>query len=210
MCPVVLGYWMSRNRTSGACASTSRRVAMPSPVCATMSRSGQSEPSSSASSSRSSGSSSAMMARGLGSTSVRLLCSHAAAAVASWRVACIAIRKASAGGRAILARHGLVCRQTLPFCDDDDSLDVPRCELALGAADYRGVHRDHGRPVHGDRDAERHQTNSAFHGKSPFIHACTLRDRKSTRLNSSHANISYAVFCLKKKNIPPSLLLRLD
>src|SRR3712207_7492137 len=36
-------------------------------------------------------------------------------------------------------------------------------------------------------------------------------DRKSTRLNSSHANISYAVFCLKKKNplpcapVPPSL-----
>src|SRR3712207_8068611 len=27
------------------------------------------------------------------------------------------------------------------------------------------------------------------------------RDRKSTRLNSSHANISYAVFCLKKKHI---------
>src|SRR3712207_7458064 len=27
-------------------------------------------------------------------------------------------------------------------------------------------------------------------------------DRKSTRLNSSHANISYAVFCLKKKNKP--------
>src|SRR3712207_7579242 len=26
------------------------------------------------------------------------------------------------------------------------------------------------------------------------------QDRKSTRLNSSHANISYAVFCLKKKN----------
>src|SRR3712207_7839480 len=26
-----------------------------------------------------------------------------------------------------------------------------------------------------------------------------MRDRKSTRLNSSHANISYAVFCLKKK-----------
>src|SRR3712207_7012252 len=27
------------------------------------------------------------------------------------------------------------------------------------------------------------------------------RDRKSTRLNSSHANISYAVFCLKKKKL---------
>src|SRR5258707_2593901 len=31
-----------------------------------------------------------------------------------------------------------------------------------------------------------------------------VRDRKSTRLNSSHANISYAVFCLKKKNIESS------
>src|SRR3712207_7384968 len=29
-----------------------------------------------------------------------------------------------------------------------------------------------------------------------------LLDRKSTRLNSSHANISYAVFCLKKKKSP--------
>src|SRR5258707_13531771 len=28
---------------------------------------------------------------------------------------------------------------------------------------------------------------------------CSAADRKSTRLNSSHANISYAVFCLKKK-----------
>src|SRR5205814_8357509 len=30
-----------------------------------------------------------------------------------------------------------------------------------------------------------------------------LLDRKSTRLNSSHLGISYAVFCLKKKNHPP-------
>src|SRR5258705_5337647 len=29
-----------------------------------------------------------------------------------------------------------------------------------------------------------------------------VRDRKSTRLNSSHLGISYAVFCLKKKNTP--------
>src|SRR3712207_7072357 len=31
-----------------------------------------------------------------------------------------------------------------------------------------------------------------------------IADRKSTRLNSSHANISYAVFCLKKKKIKTS------
>src|SRR2546430_3021390 len=30
-------------------------------------------------------------------------------------------------------------------------------------------------------------------------HPCGRRDRKSTRLNSSHSQISYAVFCLKKK-----------
>src|SRR5947209_17451973 len=36
---------------------------------------------------------------------------------------------------------------------------------------------------------------------SPREHPHGLaEDRKSTRLNSSHANISYAVFCLKKKN----------
>src|SRR3712207_7864097 len=33
-----------------------------------------------------------------------------------------------------------------------------------------------------------------------------VEDRKSTRLNSSHANISYAVFCLKKKNTLALLL----
>src|SRR3712207_7129986 len=40
-------------------------------------------------------------------------------------------------------------------------------------------------------------------GRNGFLHvsdvASAYLDRKSTRLNSSHANISYAVFCLKKK-----------
>src|SRR2546430_6578999 len=40
-------------------------------------------------------------------------------------------------------------------------------------------------------------------GSAPACHAmrtsCASRDRKSTRLNSSHSQISYAVFCLKKK-----------
>src|SRR3712207_8163145 len=34
-----------------------------------------------------------------------------------------------------------------------------------------------------------------------LVFGVVAADRKSTRLNSSHANISYAVFCLKKKNI---------
>src|SRR3712207_8946884 len=36
------------------------------------------------------------------------------------------------------------------------------------------------------------------HGEEPYDYKLGA-DRKSTRLNSSHANISYAVFCLKKK-----------
>src|SRR3712207_7230571 len=44
-----------------------------------------------------------------------------------------------------------------------------------------------------------------------LLHECAARiraDRKSTRLNSSHANISYAVFCLKKKITLVSLSMR--
>src|SRR3712207_6862781 len=44
-----------------------------------------------------------------------------------------------------------------------------------------------------DEEEERHQ---------PLAHPLAeLQDRKSTRLNSSHANISYAVFCLQQKNL---------
>src|SRR3712207_7644190 len=48
-----------------------------------------------------------------------------------------------------------------------------------------------------------------FHNLTPeqvYAAAQSEEDRKSTRLNSSHANISYAVFCLKKKICTPSLL----
>src|SRR3712207_7562339 len=48
------------------------------------------------------------------------------------------------------------------------------------------------RPVAGQRDQDRDDSGG---GKDE-----PDEDRKSTRLNSSHANISYAVFCLKKKN----------
>src|SRR3712207_8664684 len=40
--------------------------------------------------------------------------------------------------------------------------------------------------------------------RAPRLGGEAPEDRKSTRLNSSHANISYAVFCLKKKTQPRS------
>src|SRR3712207_8130358 len=57
-----------------------------------------------------------------------------------------------------------------------------------------------GPPQHGDGDLR-----AAFRGGG----AVAGRDRKSTRLNSSHANISYAVFCLKKKKQNPVVHLSL-
>src|SRR3712207_7263940 len=53
------------------------------------------------------------------------------------------------------------------------------------------------------RESER-KPGSVLFCRNVAYYVSTFRgqlDRKSTRLNSSHANISYAVFCLKKKTI---------
>src|SRR5947209_11207434 len=50
--------------------------------------------------------------------------------------------------------------------------------------------------------ARTHELAAAIAQGPPLVHRAVKRaDRKSTRLNSSHANISYAVFCLKKKKM---------
>src|SRR5690625_7007607 len=64
---------------------------------------------------------------------------------------------------------------------------------SLGA-DQRGV--DGGAQVTG---RGREVTKQLGQSPHPLSHLAAL-DRKSTRLNSSHVAISYAVFCLKKKN----------
>src|SRR2546422_2673510 len=67
-----------------------------------------------------------------------------------------------------------------------------------GAADADFAHlTGHQRRVRTDAAARR---EDAFRRD----HAAQVLDRKSTRLNSSHGYISYAVFCLKKKNKPPA------
>src|SRR3712207_7980799 len=52
-----------------------------------------------------------------------------------------------------------------------------------------------------DKEREIYRAQALNEGKPEKIVEKMVegRDRKSTRLNSSHANISYAVFCLKKK-----------
>src|SRR3712207_8402069 len=52
-------------------------------------------------------------------------------------------------------------------------------------------------PEHARPETGRVALDGVDHQVRDFL---AVIDRKSTRLNSSHANISYAVFCLKKKN----------
>src|SRR5699024_12576518 len=63
--------------------------------------------------------------------------------------------------------------------------------------------RQHGARAQGaDRDGEAaaHGVSGLRLGDARRPGVGLIRDRKSTRLNSSHVSISYAVFCLKKKN----------
>src|SRR3712207_8155454 len=74
-----------------------------------------------------------------------------------------------------------------------DALPISRggAQLVRGLVAARPVQRDRAEPEAVQREHERHREQPAV---DP-----ALVDRKSTRLNSSYANISYAVFCLKKK-----------
>src|SRR3712207_7198903 len=69
-------------------------------------------------------------------------------------------------------------------------------------------------PERADRDVPRggaDEARAVGHGQARQLARRGRRhrhlDRKSTRLNSSHANISYAVFCLKKKKKPNHISL---
>src|SRR3712207_8908527 len=77
-----------------------------------------------------------------------------------------------------------------------------RCDLLAGIK--RPVHPQQ-RFLHhvlGLGDAAEHPVGDRERDRPQLVE----QDRKSTRLNSSHANISYAVFCLTKTtNTPPSL-----
>src|SRR3712207_7950640 len=81
---------------------------------------------------------------------------------------------------------------------------VPGRVVEQPAEDRRAVEAREAQPV--DRPVGRRQGRGVTVGQQRVrrdrdgAHAGAPSDRKSTRLNSSHANISYAVFCLKKKN----------
>src|SRR3712207_7600381 len=84
----------------------------------------------------------------------------------------------------------------------------PRSTLFPYTTLFRSFDGDHGRALddHAELVADRALVGQLVAGpdldrRGELLQATPLPDRKSTRLNSSHANISYAVFCLKKKQL---------
>src|SRR2546421_2028954 len=72
----------------------------------------------------------------------------------------------------------------------------PRSTLFPYTTLFRSVRIGAHAPARTARIRRRQETEQ----RAPFGDAQLAGDRKSTRLNSSHDQISYAVFCLKKKN----------
>src|SRR3712207_7872867 len=86
--------------------------------------------------------------------------------------------------------YTLSLHDALPICATCRRTPVSGTGSDAGAK-HRSVARNHSQQTEGDRGDCRQRRRA---------HPASLpRDRKSTRLNSSHANISYAVFCLQKK-----------
>src|SRR5437868_14254070 len=79
-----------------------------------------------------------------------------------------------------------------------EHLHAPRMQLVVAARQQRLVLRRRSPPV-GARVRLVPDDDGARVGHERERRARGARDRKSTRLNSSHVSISYAVFCLKKK-----------
>src|SRR5438874_9953057 len=82
----------------------------------------------------------------------------------------------------------------------------PRSTLFPYTTLFRSDSREFGNPARrSDRTRRgRPRRSHGGGGRSLARKARRARDRKSTRLNSSHVEISYAVFCLKKKRALPS------
>src|SRR3712207_8091924 len=78
-----------------------------------------------------------------------------------------------------------------------------RSAAGQGSGADTGTGTDRESPADPDAQIEREEAPRGSHARESYARGLAPPgDRKSTRLNSSHANISYAVFCLKKKKQP--------
>src|SRR5690625_7123027 len=87
--------------------------------------------------------------------------------------------------------------------ENDPFLTINKAASVAVAGDtiivHEGEYREWVKPKNGGLSNTRRITYKAAEGERVVIKGSERIDRKSTRLNSSHVAISYAVFCLKKK-----------
>src|SRR5438034_6727743 len=90
-----------------------------------------------------------------------------------------------------------VCCPLLSFCF---STNPPTTEIyTLSLHDALPIYQATSEPLSARSDGPGPRRTGLAGGTPPGWASRSARDRKSTRLNSSHTVISYAVFCLKKK-----------
>src|SRR5258708_11537952 len=130
---------------------------------------------------------------------------HWATGPAAWRQALLSVRLE---GRA-RSSHAVILRCELLRASKGDGIGVPRPSrrratarlLRMTQSSRHVLIKNLHRVFEIDRDQLRHAALGHGDAEQPVHprHRNRVVDRKSTRLNSSHQIISYAVFCLKKK-----------
>src|SRR5260221_12135387 len=90
------------------------------------------------------------------------------------------------------------------FFNDTATTEIYTLSLHDALPICRNHLRRKNRPRHGSQRGQQRTFRSAGAARRNVL--CWPQDRKSTRLNSSHTVISYAVFCLKKKKKVTRLL----
>src|SRR5205807_9534062 len=97
------------------------------------------------------------------------------------------------------AIYTLSLHDALPICDGGNQACAHGVAQIYAQEQCKDRRDDDASAQSGERSEQAGQQRGGRHDGSKFSNRHCALDRKSTRLNSSHLVISYAVFCLKKK-----------
>src|SRR2546427_9921345 len=108
----------------------------------------------------------------------------------------LVLNSGSSSQKACLYEIGSTLPDHPPTCLWEGKVEFGGGTAAIAVKNSRGVTQKEQIQISSREQAVRRLLNTLSDGR---VRALASVDRKSTRLNSSHSQISYAVFCLKKK-----------
>src|SRR3712207_3269029 len=127
----------------------------------------------------------------------------AGASATAYGLACLELEAGDSGVRSLVSVQGSLAMYAIWKWGSEEQKQewLPRMAAGEAIGCFGLTEPDSGSDPGGMRTrARRDGDDWILHGAKMWItNGSISEDRKSTRLNSSHANISYAVFCLKKK-----------